>query len=171
MPYSPKPKKINIYYLKMTKAPEIILPTCDKYSLNSIKKPISIDSYLSYYHDIGKAFGWTDRLQISKTQLQQDINKENAHLFTLQVDGKEVGYTELVVEKDYVELLYFGLFTTEIGKGYGEKFLTMILEKAWTFDPQWVQLNTCELDHPKALSLYQKMGFTIVDTKTKPALS
>lgn len=167
MPYSPTPKKINIYYLKMTEPPKESSPEGDEYALIPMEKPISAEGYLKYYNTIGKAFGWTDRLKISQDSLIHEINKTNAQLYTMFVNGKEVGYTEIVVEKDYIELLYFGLFTKEIGKGYGKNLLNITLQKAWSLNPLWVQLNTCDLDHPKALYLYQKMGFTIVDTKTK----
>lgn len=151
--------------------PESSFPEDGKYTLVPFTKPISTELYLQYYHRIGDDFGWTDRLQITDAELYHDINKNNAHLYSMQVDGKEIGYTELVVEKDYVELLYFGLFTSEIGQGHGDHLLNMVVQKAWSFAPQWVQLNTCELDHPKALYLYQEKGFEIVDTKTKPALT
>jgi hypothetical protein len=40
-----------------------------------------------------------------------------------------------------------------------------VLDRAWTRNPQILQLETCTLDHPAALPLYQEFGFTIVDRR------
>lgn len=167
MTYSNKSKKVNIYFLRMLKP--LVGIECDKklYTLKLIEEPITTDDYLEMYNSVGSTFGWTDRLGLDPKKLYTDINKDNALIYLLQVDGEAVGYTELVVEGDYIELLYFGLFNDKIGNGYGTHFLQLALAKAWSQNPQWVQLNTCDLDHPKALSLYQSMGFETVETKTK----
>ena len=57
----------------MNKAPEIVLAEDNKFTLVEMKKPITTKTYFNYYNSIGKAFGWTDRLQISKANLYNDI--------------------------------------------------------------------------------------------------
>lgn len=61
-----------------------------------------------------------------------------------------------------MEILYFGLMPSFIGKGYGKYFLQWVIAKAWSYKPEWIQLNTCTLDHPHALGTYKKAGFTEV---------
>ena len=92
------------------------------------------------------------------------INQPNNFLFVLYYRGEEAGYAEIVNYGDYTELVYFGLFPQSIGKGLGKYFLQWSINKAWSFNPKWIQVNTCALDHPNALPLYKKMGF--VEYKT-----
>lgn len=158
-------KEYNIYYLEMhkqvSKAEEI--DSC--YSLKKLEKPISTEQYIKLYKGVGDAYQWTDRLQLSSNELETLINKTNTHIYLLQAHGVDVGYTELVLENQHVELQYFGLFTAHIGKGYGTQLLKKTIVKAWSFTPQWVQLNTCDLDHPKALALYKQVGFEEVSRR------
>ena len=44
--------------------------------------------------------------------------------------------------------------------GLGRWFLGAALEAAWAHEPQAVVVQTCTLDHPAALPLYQKLGFS-----------
>jgi GNAT superfamily N-acetyltransferase len=47
-----------------------------------------------------------------------------------------------------------------IGRGYGGYLLNAIVDLAWSAGPcgrLWV--HTCDLDHPRALGVYQKAGF------------
>lgn len=160
-------EEVSIYYLKMNKLPNTYSLDNDGLSLLKIERPISIERYLELYKEVGDNYQWTDRLQLSKHQLSQVINNSKTSIYLLNFEDRTVGFSELVQENNYVELLYFGLLPNEIGKGFGTLFLRKIIEKAWTLHPQWVQLNTCSLDHPKALSLYQSLGFVIQKTKIK----
>ena len=149
----------------MHKAPDFKSSHNASFSLQELDKPIAHKRYISLYRTVGDAFKWTDRLKLNEKELDALINKDATHIFVLLADKREVGFTELLVEKDYVELQYFGLFTEEIGKGYGKSFLQKAIEKAWSYDKDKVQLNTCDLDHPGALALYLKMGFSEVRRK------
>jgi GNAT superfamily N-acetyltransferase len=71
-----------------------------------------------------------------------------------------------------VGIVVFGLVPTFTGKGYGAEFLIRATELAWqlrTDKPtRRVWLQTSSLDHPHALSNYERRGFrrfasTIVD--------
>ena len=57
------------------------------------------------------------------------------------------------------ELAYFGLIPDFIGRGLGSFLLASAIDIAWShpIERLWVHTNT--LDHPRALPLYQKMGF------------
>ena len=49
------------------------------------------------------------------------------------------------------------------GLGLGRWFLLQAIEAAWNLNPLKVTVNTCTLDHPAALPLYQKLGFVPVN--------
>ena len=98
-------------------------------------------------------------------ELAQKINAGNVEIFVFYVGNQAAGYIEFLQEKKFVEILYFGLLPAFIGKGYGKYFLQWVISKAWSYEPEWIQLNTCTLDHPNALATYKKAGFTEVRTE------
>jgi GNAT superfamily N-acetyltransferase len=48
------------------------------------------------------------------------------------------------------------------GLGLGRWFLGAAIEAAWSTGPKQISVQTCTLDHPAALPLYQKLGFSPV---------
>jgi thiosulfate/3-mercaptopyruvate sulfurtransferase len=81
------------------------------------------------------------------------------------VDGAPAGFFELLKDSEGItELSYFGLFERAIGLGIGKWFLLQALYSAWQDNPAKVTVTTNTLDHPRALQLYQMMGFSPVST-------
>ena len=81
-------------------------------------------------------------------------------LFVLRVDGQEAGYAELDrSEPGEVRLMYFGLMPGFIGRGLGRWFLRWAVARAWSYAPGRVWVDTCTLDHPRALGNYEAAGF------------
>ena len=157
----------TVYYLEMKERPasgEIDIP-----SFHAIKsaRPLSASHYRELYYGVGEQWHWLDRMVISETELEEKINQPNVHIFTFEVAGQTAGYVELVEETAFVEILYFGLFPSFTGKGLGPALLKWAIDKAWTYGKPLVQLNTCSLDHPKALTVYLKAGFELVRTETQ----
>ena len=150
----------------MNQAPKYGLVDKD-FSLLEMAYPVTYQRFMDLYKKVGEAYGWTDRLYLEEAALEALINHKDTHLYLLMVNGKEVGFTEMRLYKDFVELQYFGLFTTEIGQGFGPPLLQLSIEKAWSWGKASLHLNTCDLDHPKALGLYKKMGFEEVRRETK----
>lgn len=130
-------------------------------------KPADASIYRQLYYGVGKDWHWLDRMVISEAELEEKINQPNVHIFTFEVAGQTAGYVELVEENAYVEILYFGLFPSFTGKGLGPSLLKWAIDQAWTYGKPSVQLNTCSLDHPKALEVYIKAGFNLVRTETQ----
>ena len=93
-------------------------------------------------------------------ELYHIINQPNNFLFVLYHNNAEAGYAEIVSYGDYTELAYFGLIPDFIGRGLGQFLMSAAIDTAWSrqIDRLWVHTNT--LDHPRALPLYQQMGFT-----------
>jgi predicted N-acetyltransferase YhbS len=67
------------------------------------------------------------------------------------------------------ELAYFGIMPEFIGMGLGPYLLGQALDMLWHKEPARVLVNTCTLDHPKALPLYQRFGFRPYDQQKVPA--
>ena len=47
-----------------------------------------------------------------------------------------------------------------LGRGLGHFFLQQSVSICWSHPIQKILVNTCTLDHPRALPLYQRLGFT-----------
>ena len=58
-----------------------------------------------------------------------------------------------------IDLAYFGLMPHCVGHGLGRYLLTAAIEQAWSYAPERLTVNTNTMDHPRALPLYQKLGF------------
>lgn len=153
-------KPVNVYYLRMEHPlDKNVIEIDQSITFTALNKPITSELYLKYYEAVGFKYHWLDRLVMPKEELTTKINAPNVHMYTMQVDENDAGFIEFVQENEYVELLYFGLLPGFIGKGLGRYFLNWCIEKAWSYNPKWIQLNTCELDHPQALPNYRKLGF------------
>ena len=123
-------------------------------------KPIDVNEYRKYYYGVGEKHFWLDRMVIPDEELSAKINADNVEIFLFKINSETVGYIEFVIEERFVEILYFGLMPAFVGKGFGKYFLQWVIAKAWSYQPKWIQLNTCTLDHPNALDIYKKVGFT-----------
>jgi len=51
-------------------------------------------------------------------------------IYILKVNNEDAGFVEFILEKDFTEILYFGLFPAFIGKGLGKFFLQWAINKA-----------------------------------------
>jgi GNAT superfamily N-acetyltransferase len=129
------------------------------------QKPIDVSEYRSYYYGVGEKYNWLDRMVMPDEELSEKINADNIEIYLFKVNNETGGYIEFIKEARFTEILYFGILPDFIGKGFGKYFLQWAIEKAWSYNPEWVQLNTCTLDHPNALPNYKKAGFKEVRTE------
>jgi GNAT superfamily N-acetyltransferase len=155
---------VTVTFLEMHEAKEFPLPL-GEISFELLPKPISTDEYRKYYYGVGEKHFWLDRMVMPDEELFQKINADNIDIYVFYVNDKAAGYIEFIKEEKYVEILYFGLLPEFIGKGFGKYFLQWVIAKAWSYKPEWIQLNTCTLDHTNALGTYKKAGFKEVRTE------
>ena len=84
----------------------------------------------------------------------------------LYLDGAPAGFFDINPHQpDETEIAYFGMMEHATGLGLGRWFLGAAIEAAWATEPKQVVVQTCTLDHPAALPLYQKLGFSPVGQK------
>lgn len=151
-----------VTYLKMETPPAEKLPPMEGVSFRLWPKPIDVESYRRVYYGVGKEHHWVDRLVMPEEEVSALINDEKIDIYVMEVGGETAGYCEFIKEKAFTEILYFGLLPAFIGKGLGKYFLRRAIEHAWSYGVQWIQLNTCGLDHPHALNNYKRNGFVEV---------
>lgn len=152
---------VTVTFLEMHH-PQAFPPLLANTSFDLLSKPVDVNDYREYYYGVGERYSWLDRMVMPDEELFKKINAANVDIFIFKMNNETAGYIEFLNEGNLVEIVYFGLLPGFIGKGLGKYFLQWVTAKAWSYQPQWVQLNTCTLDHPNALSTYKKAGFTEV---------
>lgn len=127
--------------------------------------PVSFYRYL--YCLIGDPHYWMSRRHLSDADLAQIIADPGVYVYVLYVGGVPAGMGEIDMRNDMAaELKFFGVAPAYQGKGYGRFFLTHVIDLAWALGPRKLRLETCTLDHPAALPLYQKVGFSVYDQQS-----
>jgi len=131
----------------------------------AIKPTISFYRYL--YNSVGGDWTWTGRRLMDDATLAKSIQDPDVEVNVLWVQGVPAGLIELDLRSSpEIELLYFGLIPDFIGRGLGRYALDWAIDHAWSHRPTRFWVHTCDLDHPNALSVYQKAGFVIYDQGT-----
>jgi GNAT superfamily N-acetyltransferase len=112
------------------------------------------------YAEVGRAFQWTDRLTWTDADIVRHLSNPGVSIWLLSDGATPAGYFELRAHDDgSVEIAYFGLLPSYIGRGWGKYLLARATQAAWELKPSRVWLHTCTLDHPSALPNYLKRGF------------
>ena len=98
-------------------------------------------------------------------ELTAILRDKRSDVTVLYVNGAPAGFYEFFREdEETVELCHFGLMEHALGLGVGKWFLLQTIYAAWGHEPKKVVVTTNNLDHPRALQLYQMFGFSPVST-------
>ena len=109
---------------------------------------------------VGRKWHWVNALRLSDGELAEGLASPGRDIRVLYLDGAPAGFFDLKTHLPRsVELAYFGMMEHALGQGIGRWFLGAAIEAAWSYSPGIVTVQTCTLDHPAALPLYQKLGF------------
>ncbi|WP_169544994.1 GNAT family N-acetyltransferase [Sneathiella aquimaris] len=153
---------LTITYLKMTDkpVPQAIPKPAIPHSILKAEKP-TVSFYRFLYDAVGRDWGWIDRKKLSDAELKEVLESKETEVFVLYVRGVPAGYAELNYKAfpDAVDLAYFGIMPEFIGMKLGPYFLDWAIQHAWLRNPSSITVNTCTMDHPKALPLYQRFGY------------
>ena len=122
--------------------------------------PCPVPLYRALYHDVGSAWYWHDRLEWSDAELERHFALDSVGVWIVRADENVAGFFELQRHDDRsVEIVYFGLMPSQIGRGIGGMMLTRAVREAAVMGARRVWLHTCTLDSPRALPSYQARGF------------
>jgi GNAT superfamily N-acetyltransferase len=128
---------------------------------------IDAEHYRRLYRAVGDAWYWHDRNAWSDERLLRHLSSPAVAVWECLVDDETAGFFELQREPDgSVEIAYFGLVATFMGRGIGKAMLTRAAEEAWALGASRVWLHTCTLDSPHALPNYKARGFEEVRQET-----
>ena len=166
--------EVTFTYLEMREAPSrppAHPPTLNHpITLTRIMEP-TIGFYRYLYNAVGEPWLWYERRIMEDEKLLPIIHDDRIEIYCLFVGGVPAGYAELNRrEPTDIELSYFGLIPEFIGRGLGRYFLEAVIDIAWSHHPNRFWLHTCTLDHPSALSNYQRRGFSPFDQKTRKVM-
>ncbi len=161
--------KSVVTYLEMTEKPtrpSVPLPP-GKLAILRMEEP-SVSFYRFLYNGVGRPWLWWERRVMDDATLAAAIGDPDIHVYVLYAEGVPAGYVELDRKTPgEVEIFYFGLRPKFIGRGLGWYLLNWAVDTAWTGATSRVLVDTCDLDHPKALQLYQQAGFRVYEQKNR----
>ncbi|WP_428409372.1 GNAT family N-acetyltransferase [Hyphococcus sp.] len=160
--------EVTITYLEQSSRPDLPRAPAPrrKTALMRVENP-PVHFYRYLYDLVGAPWNWISRRKLNDEELSALIRDPDVYLYVLYVDGAPGGMAEIDARKpDIHELKFFGLAPDVIGCGLGRFFLSNVIDLAWSRGPQKLRLETCTLDHPAALPLYQKCGFSVVDRRS-----
>ena len=159
--------RVTVTYLEQLAQP-ILPPVTSPLSplaiLQAETPPVHYYRYL--FRLIGDPWNWVSRRRLSDRELAKIIHDPKVEIYVLYVGGVPAGFCEIDRRTDDTcEIKFFGLSPDFTGKRLGRYFLTQVINLAWAGGPKRVRLETCTLDHPAALPLYQKFGFEVFDQR------
>jgi GNAT superfamily N-acetyltransferase len=120
------------------------------------------------YVTVGSEWWWHERIGWGRDRWLQWVDRPEHETWVGYLDGTPAGYFELEAQPGgQVQLAYFGLLPSFIGRGLGSELLSAAVDRAWEVATDRVWVHTCSLDHPRALANYQARGFRIFDVVEK----
>jgi GNAT superfamily N-acetyltransferase len=158
-----------VTYLEMTSAPDArpSRPPLPGIEIRIARSPTT-SFYRYLYGSIGQDWTWVARQLLPDTELLEIIGNPAVEVNVLWVAGVPAGYAELDRRAPPdVELAYFGLMPEFIGRGLGRHLLDWAIRHAWRARPRRLWVHTCDLDHPRALAVYQTSGFRVYDERVE----
>lgn len=121
------------------------------------------------YEQVGKPHHWFVRRDMGEAASQALIDAGKREFWVLHVGGAPAGFFELDLsgKPESVEIVLLGLMPRYHGRGLGRFLASEAIFAAFEHRPKWVNIETNTLDHPRALPLYQKLGFHPVGARTE----
>jgi GNAT superfamily N-acetyltransferase len=161
--------EVTTTYLEMEQAPRHHAISITGPELRVIRcKRATVSFYRYLYETIGSPWLWWQRREMDDEAIAAIIEDEQVELHVLYVDGCPAGLAELDRRRgDDAELANFGLVPAFLGQGIGKWFLSRVIVLAWENPTSRLWVHTTNLDHPRGLMIYQRMGFVGYDERTE----
>jgi len=161
-------RPVTITYLEMNE-PADAVPFLGERRLDVRRASIPCPELNRFlYVAVGSEWWWHERIDWGRERWLEWLDRPEHQTWIGYLDGTPAGYFELEEQPGgAVEIVYFGLLPSFIGRGLGGELLATAVERAWEIADARVWLHTCTLDHPSALGNYQARGFKIFDRLEK----
>ncbi|MER2533944.1 MAG: GNAT family N-acetyltransferase [Rhizobiaceae bacterium] len=162
-----RPIQVTVTFLEMAAPPRTYPHAPSNRQIALLRaKDMPLHFYRYLMDRVGRKWHWVNALRLSDDALAAMIDRSD--IGVLYLDGAPAGFFEIRMHApDTAELAFFGLMEHATGQGLGRWFLGAAIEAAWSHHPRRVSVQTCTLDHPAALPLYQKLGFSPIGQQTE----
>ena len=158
-----EPVSYVVTHLEMTRRPEGPFPPLPAGAPVLLTRSVAppLRWFLHLYDSVGEGHEWTDRHEDDPEDLLAFLHDDDVALFAMMLDGWAGGFFLLDWRAPGVcDLGYFGLVPEAQGRGLGKWLLGEAIRMGWEMHGiARMTVNTNSLDHPRALPLYQRMGF------------
>lgn len=159
----------TITYLEMTERPRFGYPSMPVTSAAALLKAEDppLWYYFALYDAVGRDYAWEDLHTYPQAEVQAQLDRST--IYTLMEKGWPQGFFMLEpMGPGHIEIAYFGMVPEAVGSGLGRWLLQTAILTAWDLEgTERLTVNTCTLDHPRALALYQKNGFHPISREEK----
>ena len=151
---------VTVTFLRMTERPTSPAPTLPDNASVKLWRAPGNDAYRELQTKVGHPYLWWLRRVMPDTELAAILRNPQLAINILYIDGEPAGFYELDAGHwPFVNLNYFGLMPSAIGRGLGNAFLRHAIDNAWSGPIRGMTVNTCTADHPRALPAYERAGF------------
>ena len=159
----------TVTYLQTTTRPAPPGPAPEGLTLTRSDTP-PVWWFLALYDAVGSDYLWDDAHHRPRAEVEAFVQHPRCELWTLTGGGWPRGFFLLDGRAPPVcDLAYFGLVPEAVGTGIGRWFLASALHRAWSLPgTERVTVNTCTLDHPRALDTYRRAGFRVLRREERP---
>ncbi len=120
--------------------------------------------FLALYDAVGRDYAWEDLHALEPGEVEKWLSTDGISVHVLIRDGWPQGFFALDESApETTEISYLGLVPQLVGRGFGKWLVKTAVLTAWEREGlECLTINTCSLDHPRALALYQSHGFNPV---------
>lgn len=156
-------------YLEMTAPPVAAsVPAPDGVEVAAVAAP-EVAWYRAIYRRVGAPWLWCGRLETSDAELAALLRHPDHLTLALTRTGDDLGFAEIDFGRaGEAEIVYFGLVPEATGAGLGRRLMTAALDAAWRRPGTGrVWLHSCDLDDPRAIGFYRRMGFAAYARKVE----
>ncbi len=149
-----------VTWMELTDLSRHVEPTPEGYSLRQLGQA-DATLHRKLYREIGEPWLWSGLLMKGKAEMEAYLADAKVLSFGAYDGGKAIGMLDLEIAREGIEIVYFGLAPAYTGKGAGGWLMAETIRITREAGQSRLWLHTCNFDHPRAISFYQKQGFAI----------
>ena len=160
-------KKIQRNYLEINSLSELNESKIaeEGYSIKLVE-PVDFQLNKFFYKNVGKNHHWVDRLVWTEKQWTEYVSNKKVKTYILKKQDDLVGYFELILHQNEIEIAYLGLLEEYQNKKLGSFLLSSAIKNSFSYQTKRVWVHTCSLDHKNALNNYISRGMKIFKKET-----